>query len=37
MAERVGGGVQQVVSRFATWLDVDSDNGPDVDDDDIDT
>ena len=37
MAERVGGGVQQVVSRFATWLDVDSENGPDVDDDDIDT
>jgi len=26
IVERAGGGVQQVVSRFATWLDSDSDN-----------
>ena len=29
IVERVGGGVQQVVSRFATWLDVDGDKGDD--------
>ena len=27
MVERVGGGVQQVVNRFATWLDTDGPNG----------
>jgi Zn-dependent protease with chaperone function len=27
MVERVGGGVQQVVTRFATWLDTDGPNG----------
>ncbi len=35
IVERAGGGVQQVVNRFATWLDVDNDEDP-GDDEDID-
>jgi hypothetical protein len=38
MLERAGSGVQQVVNRFATWLDVDGDNGEgDLDDEDFDS
>ena len=37
MLERAGSGVQQVVNRFATWLDVDRDDGQgDLDDEDFD-
>ena len=37
IVERVGGGVQQVVNRFATWLDVDNENGGSEDGEDLET
>jgi hypothetical protein len=35
MVERAGSGVQQVVSKFATWLDADAEQGANEEDFDV--